>query len=1166
MKIESFLAVFAAFILLASTFSMVYKPFVNAQTGNATLTGKILDHGVDTNGNGLYDYLEIDVEVNVTVAGDFELQIVGLQDNQGAQINISNQTFESLNVGLQYMNVSLSGPQIFISRLNPKNVSSIYLFPFNSGSYGSDEIDNVTLSRVYSYAEFDPPAAYMTGNILDRGVDTNGNGLYDYLEVDVEINVTVAGEFQATIDGLSDDQGGIINVYNSSSESLSVGLQYMNVSLSGPQIFISRLNPKNVSDIELSDLNAAGYLEDFLGYMDSVSLSRVYNYTEFDRPIAYLTGNISDRGVDTDGDGLFNYLEVGVEVNVTEAGSYWVTAYGLVDSNSVFPYPNTFYDSEQDIEFLEVGVHEMYVNFSGPGIRQSNVNPAKIGSISLLDVANYALLDFLNNVPLSKTYDNALFDAPLRNVSVNFKVYPDATVAIDGTVNYTRNYPENTNLPWINATMGLSTAGNTTVASSNGTIAFPDNLYIDQNSVQDHERLKYQNGLLNETSSSSYTLTPVAAFYPFNATDFKVNAAFSGGAFNVDVEASDTLPMAESIGFPFNMTDATIQADFDGNTVTGNITFHIVPGLQFADVTLGFSGNRTNLQFAGDLNVTYANYGSYQINETYLDQKIADLRANFTGVGPESLYNETGGFLNCTNLFLNKTSWSDPTLGADVAYNATVVGNLTAALASLMYPQGSSPSGMQGYEYALLESVASSVTNASVVLNYYHDSQMMQASMHFSCDAQTLSKELLLLVPPAMSQFPSYMSSQNNQTIAILRIANATTYALESVNFAASYSSADRTFSEDASLLADWAQLKQDILPILPDLAPSASLHDVYESFFNTTYGNTTSLVATLDMTNGTGAFSLAATYQGDFNAEVNQVKSFYVGTQTYESESPFMTLINETEIDISNLQAQVSIGRDWTYVNFSGLVLKPPADKVDAITFKLKQMFGTQNSYTEPQPFEKITVTIVGESSGNQTLLLSCPPSVPPPSSLSDDSKTMVWDNVSFSNLQDLTFLAADREQVSFGNQNYDIPILTNSTVQDFTFDPGAKQISFNVTGEPGTGFCNVTIPRNLLNATAFTDWTVTFDGNVLPQSQYNITQNDDYVFIYLSYEHSEHAITITGTQLVPEFQPSIPSLALAMGMLLIITVLASIKKRKPIMNKFRQTLNTLRLQSKPH
>ena len=77
------------------------------------------------------------------------------------------------------------------------------------------------------------------------------DGLYDYLEIDVEINVTVAGNFLVTVDGLSDRFVHYKYFYNSSQGDLEIGIQYLNVSLFGPTIFSSGLNPQKVSYISL---------------------------------------------------------------------------------------------------------------------------------------------------------------------------------------------------------------------------------------------------------------------------------------------------------------------------------------------------------------------------------------------------------------------------------------------------------------------------------------------------------------------------------------------------------------------------------------------------------------------------------------------------------------------------------------------------------------------------------------------------------------------------------------------------------------------------------------------------------------------------------------------------------------------------------------------------
>jgi len=162
--------------------------------------------------------------------------------------------------------------------------------------------------------------------------------------------------------------------------------------------------------------------------------------------------------------------------------------------------------------------------------------------------------------------------------------------------------------------------------------------------------------------------------------------------------------------------------------------------------------------------------------------------------------------------------------------------------------------------------------------------------------------------------------------------------------------------------------------------------------------------------------------------------------------------------------------------------------------------------------------------------------------------------------------FLEAYQGQANYLGATYPIPIFTNSTVTDFAFDSSGKKITFNVTGAAGTlGFCNVTIPRNLLNATALSDWVVVLDGKTLTSDEFNITENDDYVFVYLNYTHSEHQISIIGTEVLAEFQPDILPAVLAISTL--IAAIITFKQRRklePLKAKCRQTLSMLSSNSK--
>lgn len=106
---------------------------------------------------------------------------------------------------------------------------------------------------------------------------------------------------------------------------------------------------------------------------------------------------------------------------------------------------------------------------------------------------------------------------------------------------------------------------------------------------------------------------------------------------------------------------------------------------------------------------------------------------------------------------------------------------------------------------------------------------------------------------------------------------------------------------------------------------------------------------------------------------------------------------------------------------------------------------------------------------------------------------------------------------QVTVGNTTFDVIMQSNSTIGGFTFNQSQKYIAFNVTGPAGAkGFCNVTIPKLLLNVTVISQWMVMIDDNpTAPVFQDNPTNTT----FYLTYGFTTHQIRIKGTNAYPEF-----------------------------------------------
>ncbi|UCD97180.1 MAG: hypothetical protein JSV35_03805, partial [Candidatus Bathyarchaeota archaeon] len=141
---------------------------IRAQSENANLTRVISDRGVDVDGDEFFDYLEVAVEVNVSVAGTYMVRVYGLTgDAFNSTIDVVGERTERLDPGFQLINVSMYGPKIYASAINPLNVSEIHLYfieyypPFDYVEDWLDSVYSISLSGEYNYTDFDSPFTEM---------------------------------------------------------------------------------------------------------------------------------------------------------------------------------------------------------------------------------------------------------------------------------------------------------------------------------------------------------------------------------------------------------------------------------------------------------------------------------------------------------------------------------------------------------------------------------------------------------------------------------------------------------------------------------------------------------------------------------------------------------------------------------------------------------------------------------------------------------------------------------------------------------------------------------------------------------------------------------------------------------------------------------------------
>ena len=130
--------------------------------------------------------------------------------------------------------------------------------------------------------------------------------------------------------------------------------------------------------------------------------------------------------------------------------------------------------------------------------------------------------------------------------------------------------------------------------------------------------------------------------------------------------------------------------------------------------------------------------------------------------------------------------------------------------------------------------------------------------------------------------------------------------------------------------------------------------------------------------------------------------------------------------------------------------------------------------------------------------------------------------------------------EAGTYNGTAYTVDIVSNSTVSYFHFDPDEGAfLRFNVTGENGTtGFCRVTIPNDLLWVEDG-QWSVLVDDELV---NYTIIPDENYTYLYFTYNHTTKTVLIQGTNVISEFPSSIALL----GFLILTTIPLIFAKKK--------------------
>jgi len=452
-----------------------YKnPHLNITTSDEASILTIADSGLDTDGDGLFNYLAIEVEINATETNyyaidsilrfeDTPISVGSLSMFLGTNLSAPNYiTF--LNSGINIVTLYFSGRSIYEAGINGNYTLDVMLYTaenqtdaesFNTSSYSYTQFQGLTIE---------------VANLTDFGADTDGDGDFDVLTVEIEFDVLRTAFYE--IDGYL---LGIDSISNSSF--LTQGPHTIFMNFNGSKIRSSRTNGPYSIELSLADENYDG----IISYNTSS-----FSYTQFDKPPAEFTGIFSDYGCDMDSDGFYDFLSLEVGANVSIAASYTVLAY-------LFDHSEEFITAASNSTYLSTGVNNIVLNFDGTEIYGKGVNgPYTLRFLQLFN-ANGSLIDSLDNIYNTSAYSYTMFQRPEAYFT---GTYSDHGVDTDIESTYNRTHLAH---EWIGGGTAMSWHGDdgygtytlpfdfpfydanytTLYVSTNGLIAFlsPDSSY-----------------------------------------------------------------------------------------------------------------------------------------------------------------------------------------------------------------------------------------------------------------------------------------------------------------------------------------------------------------------------------------------------------------------------------------------------------------------------------------------------------------------------------------------------------------------------------------------------------------------------------------------------------------------------------------------------------------
>lgn len=164
-----------------------------ASDGQVQVTG-FRDEGRDTNGNGFFDALVVHADVQAAAGGQYRI-LAELTDGAGRTHQASLQ--QELAAGANSVPLEFDGRALYRNRTDgPYTLSTLRIAQENDiDLLPAVELEAAHATAAYDHRAFEHDLIDLTGTGTALGVDTSGNGLFDLLDVAVDVDLASAGYY-----------------------------------------------------------------------------------------------------------------------------------------------------------------------------------------------------------------------------------------------------------------------------------------------------------------------------------------------------------------------------------------------------------------------------------------------------------------------------------------------------------------------------------------------------------------------------------------------------------------------------------------------------------------------------------------------------------------------------------------------------------------------------------------------------------------------------------------------------------------------------------------------------------------------------------------------------------------------------------------------------------